>query len=59
MVALDVKFIWRKEEDQEMQYRDSEMLSAIMGEIVRTNHQTIGTDKNILTSDMLIPSRKS
>lgn len=59
MVALDVKFIWRKEEDQEMQYRDSEMLSAIMGEIIRTNHQTIGTDKNILTSDMLIPSRKS
>lgn len=59
MVALDVKFIWRKEEDQEMQYQDSEMLSAIMGEIIRTNHQTIGTDKNILTSDMLIPSRKS
>lgn len=42
-----------------MQYQDSELLSAIMGEIIRTNHQTIGTDKNILTSDMLIASRKS
>lgn len=48
-----------KGEDQEMQYQDSELLSVIMGEIIRTNHQTIGTDKNILTSDMLIASRKS
>lgn len=35
------------------------MLSAIMREIIRTSHETIGTDKNILTSDMLLSSRKS
>lgn len=55
---LNVKFVQREDGDQELQYQAGETLSIIVGEIIRTNHQTIGTDKDILTSAMLISPRK-
>lgn len=52
-----LKVLWRKGEDQNCSIMMVKHLT-IMEQIVRPNHQSIGTDKNILTSDMLISSRE-
>lgn len=56
--STECKVLWRKGENQELQCHDGETLLMIVGEIIRTNHQTFGTENNIITSDMLISSRE-